>query len=134
MAESIELIPIQPSQVVNSHSLNGPKPTTAKTGTALPSASPQHCTYVLALAQFSKTINYSSVMGQEWEAMAVADFVALASSADFLGNARIRSTAMMRCRECWSRAMRMGMRRFSTGGWKRVEVCGAGAGYSMEGA
>ncbi|KAJ5508295.1 Scytalone dehydratase [Penicillium freii] len=42
------------------------------------------------LCEHTESINYSSVMGQEWEAMAAADFVALASSADFLGNARIR--------------------------------------------
>jgi scytalone dehydratase len=30
-------------------------------------------------------------MGQEWESMAADDFVALASSAEFLGNARIKT-------------------------------------------
>ncbi|KAL4757005.1 scytalone dehydratase arp1 [Aspergillus foveolatus] len=36
-------------------------------------------------------INYSSVMGQEWKSMAADDFVALASSPDFLGNARVKT-------------------------------------------
>ncbi|KAJ5635562.1 uncharacterized protein N7484_008875 [Penicillium longicatenatum] len=36
-------------------------------------------------------IDYRSVMGQEWESMPADDFVALASSPKFLGNARIKT-------------------------------------------
>ncbi|OKL55332.1 Scytalone dehydratase [Talaromyces atroroseus] len=36
-------------------------------------------------------IDYSSVMGQEWKSMPADDFVALASSPKFLGNARIKT-------------------------------------------
>ncbi|KAL2871743.1 scytalone dehydratase arp1 [Aspergillus lucknowensis] len=36
-------------------------------------------------------IDYRTVMGQEWESMPAADFVALASSPKFLGNARIKT-------------------------------------------